>query len=150
MTYTVEQYEEFAKHMEDTFPKMFAHLYGGFAIGVGWWPVVEKLCHSIQDHINFINGRRELLLQDNPHNLTIPDEVVQVTVDQIKEKFGGLRFYYTGGDGYIDGLVAMAERWAGAVCEECGKPARRISVGGWLSNLCEEHERERNDKIQRT
>ena len=45
---------------------------------------------------------------------------------QIKEKFGGLRFYYAGGtgnDARIDELIAQAERVAAQTCELCGAPA---------------------------
>jgi hypothetical protein len=62
----------------------------------------------------------------------------QVTVDQVKEKFGTLRFYYTGGDEYISGLVAMAESMSGVTCEECGNPGKRVG-GGWVTTLCKEH-----------
>ena len=65
-----------------------------------------------------------------------------VRVSQVKEKFGTLRFYYSGGDDYISGLVSMAESMSAATCEECGKPGRTNS-GGWLRTLCEEHAKER-------
>jgi hypothetical protein len=58
---------------------------------------------------------------------------------QIKEKFGGLRFYYDGGDEYISGLVSMAESWAGNTCETCGEKGERRS-GGWIRTLCDKHE----------
>ena len=41
---------------------------------------------------------------------------------QIKEKFGGLRFYYQGGDDEISGMVRMAEAWADHSCETCKGP----------------------------
>jgi hypothetical protein len=66
------------------------------------------------------------------------DKCVQVTVDQVKEKFGTLRFYYTGGDEYIHGVAAMAEAMSAATCEVCGKPGKTIG-GGWLKTACEEH-----------
>ena len=72
----------------------------------------------------------------------IPEIIHQVTVTQVKEKFGTLRFYYSGGDEYIDGLVSMAESMSACTCEECGKPGRTNS-GGWLRTLCEEHAKER-------
>lgn len=68
----------------------------------------------------------------------IPEPCVQVTVDQVKEKFGTLRFYYSGGDEYIAGLVTMAESMSGVMCEECGNPGKRIG-GGWVTTLCKEH-----------
>jgi hypothetical protein len=74
----------------------------------------------------------------NPHNLPIPNEVPHVEVQQVKEKFGGLRFYFSGGDERIDGMVLMAEAIAERTCEVCGKPGRPRE-GGWIRTLCDEH-----------
>jgi hypothetical protein len=127
----VEEYETFAKKMETTYPKMFANKYGGFAVGAGWYPILEKLCASIQHHIDWRN--REV------------ETVSQVVVEQIKEKFGGLRFYYQGGDEYISGLVSMAESWAGSTCEECGNVGVRRD-SGWIRTLCDAHEAEHKER----
>ncbi len=70
----------------------------------------------------------------------------QVVVDQVKEKFGTLRFYYHGGDDYVDGVVRMAEAMTTVTCETCGNAGKTRS-GGWVRTLCDEHEkayRERN------
>lgn len=126
-----EKYDEFAKKMEERFPKMFAEPYGGFACGEGWWPILTNLCANIQHHLNWKNKNSEV--------------VPQVTVAQIKEKFGGLRFYYEGGDAEIRGMVTMAEAWAGNTCETCGKPGHQRE-GGWIKTLCDEHEAERQQR----
>jgi hypothetical protein len=68
----------------------------------------------------------------------VPDAVPQVTLDQIKEKFGTLRFYYTGGDEYISGMVTMAEAMSGVTCEECGNPGERRGRG-WIYTACDTH-----------
>ncbi len=137
--YSEEQYDAFAKQMEEKYPKMFANPYGGFAVGPGWWPIIETLCNQIDAYTKWRNNTRESLLKDNPYNYKIPNAVTEVTVAQIKEKFGGLRFYYDGGDDHIGGMVRMAESWASKHCEECGKPGK-IRHGGWIKTLCDEHE----------
>jgi hypothetical protein len=124
-----EKYDAFAKHMEERFPKMFSGKYGGFACGEGWWPILEKLCSNI----DWKNKQSEV--------------VPQVTVAQIKEKFGGLRFYYDGGDENINGMVRMAETWADASCEECGAPGKSRQ-GGWIKTLCDHHEAERQQRMK--
>jgi hypothetical protein len=124
---TEDQYESFAQRMEEKYPKMFSQPYGGFAVGEGWWPILQALCSNIQHYLNWKNKDSEV--------------VPQVVVAQIKEKFGGLRFYYDGGDAEISGMVRMAESWADASCEECGAPGRRRS-GGWIRTLCDHHEAE--------
>jgi len=131
MSNEFEKYDAFAKQMEERFPKMFAEPYGGFACGEGWWPILEALCGQIQHHIDWKNKQANV--------------VHQVTVAQIKEKFGGLRFYYSGGDDAIDGMVRMAESWAAKSCEECGAPGKSRE-GGWIKTLCDHHEAERQQR----
>jgi hypothetical protein len=131
MSNEFDKYDAFAKQMEERFPKIFAEPYGGFACGEGWWPILEALCGQIQHHIDWRNKQGNV--------------VHQVTVAQIKEKFGGLRFYYSGGDDAIDGMVRMAESWAARSCEECGAPGKSRD-GGWIKTLCDHHEAERQQR----
>ncbi len=135
--YNEQEYEAFAKRMEERFPKMFSQPYGGFAVGPGWWPIIESLCANIQSRIDWWNKNRE----------TRP-VIEQVVVEQIKEKFGGLRFYYQGGDDGIHGMVRMAEAWADHHCEECGKPGKSHSTG-WIKTVCEEHAAEREAQYKK-
>lgn len=82
--------------------------------------------------------------------IKVPDPIPQVTVTQIKEKFGSLRFYYNGGDEYIRGLVAMAESISVTICEECGSIGERRN-GSYVRTLCDYHAREQgyiNDEVQ--
>jgi hypothetical protein len=65
----------------------------------------------------------------------VPKSIPQVTLDQVKEKFGTLRFYYSGGDDYISGMVSLAESMTGVTCEECGNPGERRG-GGWVHTYC--------------
>ena len=80
--------------------------------------------------------RKQELIDRYP--IAIPEPIPQVTLDQVKEKFGTLRFYYSGGDEYISGLVSMAESMSGVTCETCGKPGTRTG-GGWVKTACVEH-----------
>lgn len=126
------KYDEFANSMEEKYPKMFANPYGGFCVGEGWWPILQALCSNIQHYLNWKNKNGEV--------------VPQVVVAQIKEKFGGLRFYYDGGDDQIRGMVSMAESWASKTCETCGNPGTSRE-GGWIKTLCDYHETERQQRL---
>jgi hypothetical protein len=131
MSNDFSKYDEFANRMEEKYPKMFGHKhYGGFAVGAGWWPILEALCSNIQSYIDW--------KQEQAEKYQRGEGCPQVVVAQIKEKFGGLRFYYTGGDATVDGMIRIAESWAAVSCEECGKPGIRRS-GGWIRTLCDEH-----------
>ena len=138
---------ELDKQLCEKYPKIFADRHGdmkttlmcwGFEHGDGWFNILDALCGNIQSHIDWKNGQREYLLKNNPHNRKIPDEISQVVAEQVKEKFGTLRFYYRGGDDYIRGLVSMAESMSAVTCEKCGKPGKQTE-GGWITTLCEEH-----------
>ena len=133
MNRDMEKYDEFEQRMKERFPDMFSQPYGGFAVGLGWWPIIESLCGNIQHYLNWKNKESEV--------------VAQVVVTQIKEKFGGLRFYYNGGDDTIDGMVRMAESWASNACEECGAPGQSRG-GGWIKTLCDEHDAERQAQFK--
>jgi hypothetical protein len=65
----------------------------------------------------------------------VPESIPQVTLDQVKEKFGTLRFYYSGGDDYISGMVSLAESMSGVTCEGCGNPGESRG-GGWIHTYC--------------
>ena len=49
-------YEVFANRMEEKYPKMFAGPYGGFAVGQGWWPIIESLLPGQVSPVNWDNG----------------------------------------------------------------------------------------------
>lgn len=183
------EYDRFSKMMVEKFPLMFASKYGGFAVGKGWWPILESLCANIQSHIDWRNKNRQSAIEYNTVAEAgksgnadlfadlcakrfgvkgydeayvrsrceemireplrkVPDECPQVVVAQIKEKFGGLRFYYDGGDDTIDGMVRMAEAWASVSCEECGAPGVQ-RPGGWVKTLCDHHAAEREARYRR-
>jgi hypothetical protein len=73
----------------------------------------------------------------------VPGACSQVVVEQVKEKFGTLRFYYRGGDDYVDGVVRMGEAMTAVTCETCGAPGRQRG-GGWIVTLCDEHAEKRD------
>lgn len=68
-------------------------------------------------------------------------------VVQVKEKFGGLRFYVDSAtEGYFE-LIDEVEVVSFSVCEWCGKLGE-LRMRGWMKTLCdgcqEKREKERN------
>lgn len=61
-----------------------------------------------------------------------------VEVTQIKEKFGGLRFYVRGYRPYLDKVIQWAEAESYRTCEECGRPGQ-LRQDSWMKTLCDEH-----------
>ena len=116
---------EMQDYFPKVYPKIFSGRYGGIAVGKGWFDLLNQACRLIQSHLDW------------------KPEIPQVVAEQVKEKFGGLRFYVQGGDDYTNGIVAMAEQMSFMLCEECGAPGER-GGSGWVSTLCETHRAERD------
>jgi hypothetical protein len=170
----LEVHDNFAAKMAEKYPRYFGEgkRYGGFAIGEGWYPIIEALVGEIDSYtkwrrnmrandlrkqrakdkgmealVQFMAGKKhtpsdwdyERAEDAMENDIDITPKVNWIEVQQIKEKFGGLRFYYDGGDERISGLETMAEIWAGRTCETCGDRGERRS-GGWMRTLCDKHE----------
>jgi hypothetical protein len=86
----------------------------------GWLSLIDELCSTLQIHLD-----------------THPD-VPQMKVLQVKEKFGGLRFYFSGGDKACREAVAAAEERSLSTCEVCGQSGT-LGEGRWLSVRCIKH-----------
>ena len=130
---------EKTKILNERYPKIFAREGGegssllrepfylfGFECDDGWFDLIDILCKSIQHHVDW---------KIKSKNSNEEKESIQVVVSQVKEKFGTLRFYYSGGDEYISGLVSMAESMSGKICETSGEKAT-IQTKGWIKNIC--------------
>lgn len=91
-----------------------------------------------------ISAKQKIIDQYETHKTIEHREVspvcAQVVALQVKEKFGTLRFYCSGGDTFTDGVASMAEAMSARTCEECGNPGK-ISRSGWLRCLCNKHQR---------
>ncbi len=59
---------------------------------------------------------------------------------QVKEKWGGLRFYVSGSSELLDFISEMENRSL-EMCEVCGQPGKPRE-GSWIRTLCEEHYQE--------
>lgn len=138
----------------------------GFDVDDGWFWLIDNLCNSIQSYTDnnskrwriknkitraffevFKHQRLYSKFKFIRHFLHILYEksekeeyesICQVTVDQVKEKFGGLRFYYSGGDDIIHGMVWLAESMSYDICEICGSTENIGKTKGWIKVICED------------
>lgn len=82
---------------------------------------------------------KELILKIK--ELTKPGEF---KVLQVKEKFGGLRFYYMqwgSGNPIVENLIEIAESESFEICDICGKPGE-LTGAYWGATRCPEHPKE--------
>lgn len=76
----------------------------------------------------------------------------ELRIMDIKEKFGGLRFYvgFVPRESKIFEIINKYEDLSFKICEVCGKPAKTINDGGWLTTICDScFSVRKNDRIQR-
>lgn len=62
----------------------------------------------------------------------------QVEATQVKEKFGGLRFYTIHSDRLVDGMIWFAECLSNRTCEICGSTKDVSQTEVWVNTLCSE------------
>jgi len=185
--------QELDEYLCKVYPKMMVNrdkpmtetaMCWGFDCGDGWFNILNQLMGNIQNHIDWRERQREVVIKFNKireagqsgnaelfadlmaaqygdrglsadfikeraqEYMTtplqpVPEEIPQVTLDQVKEKFGTLRFYYQGGDDYIRGMVSLAESLSGVTCESCGNPSEVQNDGGWMRSICNSCEEKR-------
>ncbi len=113
-------------------------MHGGISIGAGWYELLDRLLSSLQFN-------------------TDRNYYPQVVADQIKEKFGALRFYHhfednpeygsfaqrlidpqygNRPDTYLAGMISFASSMSSTICENCGAPGKP-TTGRWIQTLCD-------------
>ena len=97
-------------------PKIMSH--GICGCGNGWYGIIKRL---IEDLIELGWDKQ---------------------ICQIKEKFGGLRFYINSGSEDIHKRIKLAADASYITCEKCGELGETRG-GGWIQTLCDEHAGER-------
>lgn len=102
----------------------------GFECGDGWFDLIWELSEKIEKLENTNESMdkkaKRLLLGNN-----------SINVVQVKEKFGGLRFYIDGGIKGCQKLVNEYESKSYTICEVCGKEGK-VRTGKWIKTLCDE------------
>lgn len=89
-----------------------------FECGDGWYYLLYRLSQRIS----------YILQRDNLDCYAV----------QVKEKFGGLRFYMSTTNDEIENEISMAEKIAEKTCEKCGKPGELINNRGWMITSCKD------------
>lgn len=66
-----------------------------------------------------------------------------ISILQVKEKYGGLRFYVGGAPLFFHNLVSIIEDESFRVCEYCGEEGKESVVWGWIQTTCEDCHKKR-------
>ena len=94
----------------------------GIDCGDGWFALLLEVTRILEWH----------------NSNLVRDGKPPVEAAQVKEKYGGLRFYLDNEDDFANGVIRLAELIAEKTCDVCGAPGI-IREGGWLACRCEEH-----------
>lgn len=123
---------ELQKKIYEKYPKIFGQkdlpmtdtcMCWGIECGDGWYWLLDMLCQAVQDHVES--------RQDGSKDSH------QVEAVQVKEKFGGLRFYVNSADAEVYGMISLAEQMSYNICEKCGSTENiQRTKGGWITYLC--------------
>ena len=124
--------EELELQLVKKYPKIFRNYKGdptktcmawGMTCGNGWYDILDDVCKKLSKY----DG---------------------VYAEQVKEKFGMLRFYMNIEEGVYEKdpkiwtklhkITGAAEMKSASVCEDCGGPSNGVkSFNGWLHGICE-------------
>ncbi len=136
----------------------------GFSVGDGWFNLINSLSYYLcsewlyanKKYLEIKDREGKLQYEDSPagkYNEIITPAMIQEELDkvnlayanvptavQVKEKFGGLRFYVKGPTTQEqEGAIRFAELMSVNTCEVCGSRGK-LRRGNWVRTLCNEHE----------
>jgi hypothetical protein len=120
--------KELELQLVQEFPTFFREMYGdpkktcmhwGCACGAGWFSLLQRLCLKLKDEAD-------------------SDPQTDFYFTQIKEKFGSMRIYSSGGNKAMHNLIDTYEELSLGVCEHCGSEEDITTKGRpwWISTLC--------------
>jgi len=98
--------------VKEDYPSLFHNNMISFGCGKGWKKLVLKTCKR--------------LLKANP----------KIKIDQLKEKFGGLRIYLNVYEPETEKIVDEAENESFKICEICGTRRNVTVEGSWVKTFC--------------
>jgi len=102
-------------YKEKDWPPQKSLMAFGLAVGDGWYQLIFNLSVELEAR----------------HSEEFP-----VTAIQVKEKYGGLRFYVGYASDEMQKLIDEAESASYTICEDCGAPGK-ASGNAWIRTLCE-------------
>jgi hypothetical protein len=98
----------------------------GFDVGDGWFKPIYELSQKLEKLI-------EKDIEENKNE----EDYLHPRASQVKEKYGGLRFYMFSATEEMQKLIYETENLCSEICEDCGNTAKTTSVGGWFLTLCD-------------
>ncbi len=117
--------QELFDQLKNKYPELYSELKY-IECDDGWFNLIDCLSNVIYRELGRLNKDKS--------------DKNKIVVFQVKEKFGGLRFYIednipNSSRDFIQGAIFMAEDMSFRVCEYCGKPGQKTN-SNWIKVLC--------------
>jgi|SRR5882672_3645114 len=116
--------EENIDKLVSRYPNLYMHMKY-FECANGWYALIDELSSELE----------KLIIDFNK----TPDHEPEFTccfAVQVKEKFGGLRFYMSCETDKMSDLIRKSEEDSYKICELCGDPGKPNN-NGWITTLCD-------------
>ena len=150
MNEEIDEFEKYERELYTKYPELFAlhdkPFFCGVSVPRGWRVLVDALCASFTPHLAYyktVVQRCAALGKEVPQNVLEELEKAKMgvpVVHQIKEKFGGLRFYADKLSENDQGAIKMAEILSERTCAHCGTTDKvQMYDIGWVLPLCDKH-----------
>lgn len=116
---------ELEKKLQEKYPTLFQNcskppsdslMCFGCECGNGWYDLIDRTCEKLSK--------------------------LNAVLEQVKEKFAGLRIYISNSTDEAFEVCEEAEKESFKICEICGKEGKICSSGFWYTTLCPDHQKE--------
>ena len=149
---------ELDKKLCERYPELFRDRHGdpqktcmvwGFDVGDGWYSLIESICEYLMADVTRLRARIQSPYYSQDQCNEFKEELVKAeknipVVVQVKEKFGGLRFYVDHANNTQFDYISFAENFSYRICEVCGTTHDVMTYScGWMKTLCVQHANER-------
>jgi hypothetical protein len=98
----------------------------GFECRSGWFEMILMLSEAVEK------------LAREKQRQGVDEEELPIVI-QVKEKFGGLRFYVQNASEEIYDLISKAEQSSYGICEICGAAGGLMKAGPVVMTRCQKH-----------
>jgi hypothetical protein len=122
----MRNYQQWVKFLTNKYPEMIKS-DKVIDVGDGWMNLVKLCCERLYN-------------TKITYNETHDDKIEFPIIVQVKQKFGGLRFYFDCNDKIKDELehaISFAESLSFKICEDCGRSGKTRQEKPWVQTLCD-------------
>lgn len=106
------------------------------SVGRGWASLINGLYDVLEEEIASLgtcSGHEE---DEDEGEVALCQRCHPPQVLQVKEKFGGLRFYTSWSTPRFEERIEQSTAASYRLCEDCGEPGQ-LRYDGWLRTLCD-------------